>query len=209
MNSCLQSAFSVLAEVFASDGIRLADLRDALVEVRRVVRNDHRRAGALGGLALGGHVHPVVERRGRDRVAGDVGDRVAGDAAAAGGDTPLRPQKRRKRRDDSPCTSSRERRIVASHWRSGDEARALGRGGPSTASRVTASSTSAALHDGREPLRRVLGNPDRKLRLARLVQRLGDLGAQPLGADRVELDRRHREPVAAERDRPRARPGRA
>ena len=73
-----------------------------------------------------------------------------------------------------------------------------------SASRVTASSTSAALTTAGNRLAGILGHAHRQLRLAGLVQRLGDLGADLLGAHRVELDRRHREPAVAERDRARA-----
>src|SRR4051794_24826788 len=48
-----------------------------------------------------------------------------------------------------------------------------------------------------------IGNSQRELRLARLVQRLGDLLLQALGALGVEIDRRDGEPAAAERHRPR------
>src|SRR3954470_8829985 len=58
---------------------------------------------------------------------------------------------------------------------------------------------------GREAVLRSFGNSQRELRLARLVQRLGDLLLQALGAFGVEIDRRDGEPAAAERHR--SRPG--
>src|SRR3954466_4370285 len=47
-----------------------------------------------------------------------------------------------------------------------------------------------------------IGNSQRELRLARLVERLGDLLLQALGAFGVEIDRRDGAPAAAERHRP-------
>src|SRR3954453_9807613 len=49
----------------------------------------------------------------------------------------------------------------------------------------------------REALLGGIGNSQRELRLARLVQRLGDLLLQALGALGVEIDRRDGEPAAA------------
>src|SRR5215213_1183827 len=57
-----------------------------------------------------------------------------------------------------------------------------------------------SLDDGGEALRRIVRDPDRELRLPRLVQRSGDLRADPLRAHRVELDRGHGEAALAERD---------
>src|SRR3954471_2307761 len=61
--------------------------------------------------------------------------------------------------------------------------------------------------DRGEALGGVVRHADGELRAAGLVQRARDLLAQLLCPHRVELDGRHREPVAAERDR--AGPGRA
>src|SRR3954453_3204728 len=48
---------------------------------------------------------------------------------------------------------------------------------------------------------RVIRNSQRELRLPRLVERFGDLLLEAPGAFGVEVDRRDREPAAAERDR--------
>src|SRR5919205_884762 len=58
------------------------------------------------------------------------------------------------------------------------------------------------MHDRREAVFGGIGNSQRELRLARLVQRLGDLLLQALGAFGVEIDRRDGEPAPPERARP-------
>src|SRR5579875_1767521 len=58
---------------------------------------------------------------------------------------------------------------------------------------------------GRELLERILGHPQRELRLARLIQGLGDLLTHPPGPDGVQLDRIDRQPPAPEGHRPRPR----
>src|SRR5579875_2542828 len=58
---------------------------------------------------------------------------------------------------------------------------------------------------GRELLERILGHPQRELRLARLIQGLGDLLTHPPGPDGVQLDRRDGQPPAPEGHRPRPR----
>ena len=63
--------------------------------------------------------------------------------------------------------------------------------------------------DRGEALVGVVGDAHGELRLARLVERARDLGAEPLGAHGVELDRRDGEAALAEADRTCARPGRA
>ena len=86
--------------VFARVGMSFLTCAMQLVELRRIVRDDHRRRRALlRRLALGRDVHPVVERLRRDRIAGDVDDRVTGDAAAAAGDPDCDHKKGAKRQN--------------------------------------------------------------------------------------------------------------
>ena len=86
LKACWHSPRTVLVLALARAGTSALAWATQLVKFGRIVGHDHRRTRGLRRLALGRDVHPVVERLGRDRIAGDVDDRIAGDAAAAAGD---------------------------------------------------------------------------------------------------------------------------
>ena len=97
VNACLQSFRSVAVVWFARLETSLRTCAMQLVKSGGSLGRSS--ASRARRLALGGHVHPVVERRDGDRVAGDVGHRIAGDAASAAGDTGSDHKKGAKRHE--------------------------------------------------------------------------------------------------------------
>ncbi len=98
-NSWLQSFFSWAAGVLASVGISLRAWAMQLLNSGGSLGTITGAPGRLDGVALCSDVHPVIERGGRDRVAGHVGDGVSGDTAAAGREARCKHKKGAERRD--------------------------------------------------------------------------------------------------------------